>query len=78
MQLPNVIYQMEVFADQPAQIIKENRKGIIGDLMYAIMSKSFFFFAEIVLGTTVPGNAGGNESKTHPFLHEQCSSSGRI
>jgi hypothetical protein len=38
---PNVIYQMEVFADQPAQIIKENRKGIIGDLMYAIMSKAF-------------------------------------
>jgi len=38
---PNVIYQMEVFADQPAQIVKENRKGIIGDLMYAIMSKAF-------------------------------------
>jgi hypothetical protein len=38
---PNVIYQMEVFADQPAQIVKENRKGVIGDLMYAIMSKAF-------------------------------------
>jgi hypothetical protein len=38
---PNVIYQMEVFADQPAQIVKQNRKGIIGDLMYAIMSKAF-------------------------------------
>ncbi len=38
---PNVIYQLEVFADQPAQIIKQNRKGIIGDLMYAIMTKAF-------------------------------------
>ena len=38
---PNVIYQMEVFADQPAQIVKQNRKGIIGDLMYAIMAKAF-------------------------------------
>jgi len=38
---PNVIYQMEVLADQPAGIIKQNRKGIIGDLMYAIMSKAF-------------------------------------
>jgi len=38
---PQVIYQLEVFADQPAQIVKQNRKGIIGDLMYAIMSKAF-------------------------------------
>lgn len=38
---PQVIYQLEVIADQPAQIIKENRKGIIGDLMYEIMNKAF-------------------------------------
>lgn len=38
---PQVIYMLEVYADQPAQIIKENRKGIIGDLMYAIMNKAF-------------------------------------
>ncbi len=38
---PNVIYQMEVLADQPAQIIKQDRKGIIGDLMFAIMTKAF-------------------------------------
>jgi hypothetical protein len=38
---PNVIYQMEVLADQPAQIVKTNRKGVIGDLMYAIMTKAF-------------------------------------
>ena len=38
---PQVIYQLEVYADQPAQIVRENRKGIIGDLMYAIMNKAF-------------------------------------
>ncbi len=38
---PQVIYQLEVYADQPVQGIKENRKGIIGDLMYAIMNKAF-------------------------------------
>lgn len=38
---PQVIYQMEVIADQPVQGIKADRKGIIGDLMYAIMSKAF-------------------------------------
>jgi hypothetical protein len=38
---PNVIYQMEVIADQPAQIIKQDRKSVIGDLMYAIMTKAF-------------------------------------
>lgn len=38
---PQVIYQLEVYADQPAQIVKENRKGIIGELMYAIMNKAF-------------------------------------
>lgn len=38
---PQVIYQLEIIADQPAQIVKENRKSIIGDLMYAIMNKAF-------------------------------------
>jgi hypothetical protein len=38
---PDVIYQMEVYADQPIQGIKENRKGVIGDLMYAILNKAF-------------------------------------
>jgi hypothetical protein len=38
---PNVIYQLEVIADQPAQVIKQDRKGIIGDLMFAIMTKAF-------------------------------------
>lgn len=38
---PQVIYQLELLADQPVQGTKENRKGIIGDLMYAIMNKAF-------------------------------------
>lgn len=38
---PQVIYQLEVLADQPVQGIKADRKGIIGDLMYAIMNKAF-------------------------------------
>jgi hypothetical protein len=38
---PQVIYELEVLADQPTNKIVENRKGIIGDLMYAIMSKAF-------------------------------------
>jgi hypothetical protein len=37
----NVIYQLEVYADQPVEFIKQNRKGIVGDLMIAIMNKAF-------------------------------------
>src|SRR5258706_1948981 len=36
-----VIYQMEVYADQPVGFLKDNRKGLIGDLMYSIMQKAF-------------------------------------
>jgi len=38
---PQVIYALEEYADQPLQIVKQNRKAIIGDLMYAIMNKAF-------------------------------------
>ncbi len=38
---PQVIYNLEVYADQPTNKIIANRKGIIGDLMYAIMQKAF-------------------------------------
>lgn len=38
---PQVIYMLEVFSDQPVQGIRTNRKGIIGELMYAIMNKAF-------------------------------------
>ncbi len=38
---PQVIYQLESYADQPVNYVRTNRKGIIGDLMYAIMNKAF-------------------------------------
>jgi hypothetical protein len=38
---PQVIYTLEEFADQPVNYTKTNRKGIIGDLLYAIMNKAF-------------------------------------
>ncbi len=38
---PQVIYALEQYADQPVNYIKGNRKGLIGDLMYAIMNKAF-------------------------------------
>lgn len=38
---PQVIYELEAYADQPVGYIKANRKGLIGDLMYAIMNKAF-------------------------------------
>ena len=38
---PQVIYQLESFVDTRTNKVVENRKGIIGDLMYAIMSKAF-------------------------------------
>ena len=38
---PQVVYELEVFADQPTNTIREDRKSIIGDLMYALMNKAF-------------------------------------
>ena len=38
---PQVIYQLESMVDTPTNHIVNNRKGIIGDLMYAIMQKAF-------------------------------------
>jgi len=46
-----LIYELEVLADQPTNKIVQNRKGIIGDLMYAIMTKAFFFLSKTVLGS---------------------------
>ena len=40
-QCSQVIYQLEAASDQPVGYVRSNRKGIIGDLMYAIMSKAF-------------------------------------
>lgn len=38
---PQAIYQMEAITDTPVNYVKTDRKGIIGDLMYAIMQKAF-------------------------------------
>lgn len=38
---PQAIYQMEAITDTPVNYVKSDRKGIIGDLMYAIMQKAF-------------------------------------
>lgn len=38
---PQVIYALEEYADKPVNYERTNRKGIIGDLMYAIMNKAF-------------------------------------
>lgn len=36
----NVIYQLEANADQPVGYVRQNRKGIVGDLMLALMKKA--------------------------------------
>lgn len=38
---PQVIYALEEYADTPVNYVKQNRKGIVGDLLYAIMQKAF-------------------------------------
>lgn len=35
---PQVVYELERFADQPVSAIRDNRKGIIGPLMHSILS----------------------------------------
>lgn len=37
---PQVVYELELFADQPVSRIRENRKGVIGPLMYSILSNT--------------------------------------
>lgn len=37
---PDVIYQLESSADRPVNYVRTDRKSIIGELMYAIMSKA--------------------------------------
>ena len=37
----DVIYQLEAYADTPGETIRNDRKGLIGALMYAIMQKAF-------------------------------------
>ncbi len=56
---PQVIYELELYADQPVGYLKGNRKGIIGDLMYAIMGKAFSSSPKLYWGPLV--QAGFNQ-----------------
>lgn len=40
---PQVIYKLFDIVDRPVAYIKENRKGILGDLLYAVMQKALGF-----------------------------------
>lgn len=37
---PQVVYELESYVDKPVQGVRDNRKGILGELLYAIMQKS--------------------------------------
>ncbi len=38
---PQVIYELEDYSSRPVNYVRTERKGLIGDLMYAIMNKAF-------------------------------------
>lgn len=48
---PQVIYQLFDMVDRPVNYIKENRKGILGDLMYALFYKAIGFSPSKYWGT---------------------------
>ncbi len=48
---PQVIYQLFDMVDRPVHYIKENRKGILGDLMYALFYKAIGFSPSKYWGT---------------------------
>lgn len=50
---PQVIYELEAYADQPVNYLKGNRKGLIGDLMYEIMNKAFSSSPKLYWGPLV-------------------------
>ena len=48
---PQVLYQLFDMIDRPVNYIKENRKGILGDLMYALFYKAIGFSPSKYWGT---------------------------
>lgn len=48
---PQVLYQLFDMVDRPVHYIKENRKGILGDLMYALFYKAIGFSPSKYWGT---------------------------
>jgi len=59
-----VIYQLEVLRRSAVEGVKANRKGIIGDLMYAILNKAFSSSPKLYWGRLFPGNDYSNRTKT--------------
>ncbi len=48
---PQVIYKLFDMVDRPVNYVKENRKGILGDLMYALFHKALGFSPSKYWGT---------------------------
>ncbi|PJA52937.1 hypothetical protein CO166_03615, partial [Candidatus Roizmanbacteria bacterium CG_4_9_14_3_um_filter_36_11] len=48
---PQVLYQLFDMVDRPVNYVKENRKGILGDLMYALFYKAIGFSPSKYWGT---------------------------
>ncbi len=51
----NVIYQLELYADQPVGYIKDNRKGVLSDMLSTILQRVFDAPSRQVLGPLVQG-----------------------
>lgn len=84
---PQVIYMLEVFSDKPVQGTRTNRKGIIGDLMYAIMNKAFSsspklywgpLFQEMITQTSEKNVLFYSYNKDAQLGFEALNASGRI
>jgi hypothetical protein len=50
---PQVIYTLFDMVDRPVGYIKENRKGVLGDLMYALFYKAIGFSPSKYWGTLI-------------------------
>lgn len=50
---PQVIYRLFDIVDRPVNYVKENRKGILGDLMYALFYKAIGFSPSKYWGTLI-------------------------
>ncbi|MDO8608998.1 MAG: DUF4012 domain-containing protein [bacterium] len=60
---PNVIYQLFDMVDRPVGYVKTNRKGILGDLMYALFYKAIGFSPSKYWGTLVQQMFGNLQQK---------------
>ncbi len=65
---PQVIYQLFDIVDRPVNYIKEDRKGILGDLMFALLQKALGFSPSQYWGTLIQTMYGNLEQK-HILLY---------